>query len=530
MKSKIFRDPVCPATQELLLPPQVGDFVAEGSRARILSEIVDSLDISVFRSRYQGGGAPAFHPKMMLKVWLFALMQGIRSSRRLDELLGRDLHFMYLAEMARPDFRTLSGFRRRHEKEIQPLFVEVVRMCLRHGLVMLEDTAADGTKIQANVSRKQTYKKDRLERTLEGLEERISEVLAEANAVDAAEDAADLKLGDEKVPTKLRDRKSRERAFKQLEADLHGDAEDAVAPDTGEPAAPTSTDDGDKGAGTPETAHPEALAVKVGDEKLARKLRELEHKKEVLEQARAEIEKQGSSSVCATDLESRAMKTSDGVKSAFNTQAVVDKEHHIVVAASVTQNATDNAELPGLLDQVAENTGLLPQTVMADSGYHNDAALKALEDNRVDGYLKQQPTRPGAPTALRDSCTYDPDKDQFVTPEGEVLSLSSKRVMRGVTIKHYRTPGRKYTEITVRDDDGRLARMRAKLATPEGIAQYRLRQEIVEPVFAHLKGPLNLQRFLLRGLAGARIEYLLTCTAHNLGKLVGHLAAARQIR
>jgi transposase len=162
---KLFRKQPLPDSQMFLLPQSVGDFVGEDEPVRILSEVIDSLDLHELYARYNGGGAPAYDPRMLLKVLLFALQQGMRSSRKIAATLKYDLRFMFLSNMSHPCFRTLCGFRKDNEKAIAALFVEVVRLCQTMGLVLLEEAAVDGTKIQANVSRKHTYKAERLDHT-----------------------------------------------------------------------------------------------------------------------------------------------------------------------------------------------------------------------------------------------------------------------------------------------------------------------------------------------------------------------------
>jgi len=451
---KVFRDDVSSDEQLFLLPPSVGEFVPAHSRVRVVSEVVDTLDLEKFYSFYQGGGAPAFDPRVMVKIWLLALMLGERRSRRIAELLTYDTRFMFVAKMARPDFRTLCRFRKIHAAGIQDLFVEVVRLCQTAGMVLLEDAALDGTKIEANVSRKQTYKGERLDKTLAGLEERIAKIMAEAEALDAADDAANTPTEEERIPKELRD---------------------------------------------------------------------LKRRKERLEEAKRELERTGRSAVAATDTESRVNKTTNGRRPSYNGQAMVDGSYQVIVAAAVTQDEKDHAQLPPLLDQTIENTGCMPGRLLADTGYQSDASLKALEERGIEGYVKQEPVREGE---FKKSCTYDEERDLYKAPDGTELGFAGTKQVRGVPYKVYRTKDRK-KEMIFRQDDGRLQRMRARLETEEGKAIYRLRQQIVEPVFGHLKEPLGLRRLLLRGLAGATNEFLFSCTAHNMYKLVRFMSANR---
>ena len=154
---KVFRDAPAAPGQMFLLPMCVDEFVGPLDPARILSRVVDELDLTPLRTAYTGGGRPAYDPSILLKVLLFGYSEGIRSSRKLDKALGYDLRFMFLAQMSRPDFHTLARFRRQHAEAIAALFVQTVGLAQKRGLVLLEHVAVDGTKIEADVSGKRTF-------------------------------------------------------------------------------------------------------------------------------------------------------------------------------------------------------------------------------------------------------------------------------------------------------------------------------------------------------------------------------------
>jgi len=112
-----------------LLPPSLDEFVPEDHEVRVISDVVDTLDSSLLLGRYEGGGAPAYHPTMMLKVLIYAYSLGIYSSRRIAQELKTDTAFMFLSGLQTPDFRTICLFRAQHATILPNLFVEVVRLC-----------------------------------------------------------------------------------------------------------------------------------------------------------------------------------------------------------------------------------------------------------------------------------------------------------------------------------------------------------------------------------------------------------------
>lgn len=448
--SKVFRDPVIPQDQLLLLPPSVSDFVAADAPVRILSELVDKMDLSVLHKAYPGGGAPAYDPVMLFKVLVYGLSEGIRSSRHLARALTFDLRFMYLARMSRPDFRTICRFRRMQEEAIAQLFVQTVVLASGMGLVLLEHASVDGTKLHSQASRRRYRNGEVLAASLAQTNERIAQLLREMEEMDEAEDAE------------------------------HGDG---------------------PGDGIPDD------------------LRTVEARKKRLEQVMKDLKNQGTKGVVMTDPESRLMKTGDGLRPSYNAQAVVDSVAQIIVAAEVTQDVVDARQLRPMLEQAKRNLDALPRKVSADAGYWSKESLDYADEKHLDAYI--------APKGVKEDnlagWDYDQEKDTLRSPEGEEYLFSTTRTNRGRTYRGYRQPGTRHMK-WVNHDRVQIARMREKVATPEGRAIYKKRQIIVEPVFGHIKGPLGLQKLLLRGLSGAKIEYLLACINHNLGKMasVGH--------
>ena len=457
---KVFRESPSPKGQVFLLPPSVDQFVSADAPVRMVAEVIDSLDCSKLYERYSGGGAPAYQPSIMLKVLVFAYGQGIRSSRKIAQSLEQDLRFMYLSEMNKPGFRTIARFRAENLEAISELFTQTVKTSKELGLVLLDHVSVDGTKIQANVSRDETYSKDRLDKAIEGVEERIARILKEAEEADAYEDAEyGDKRGDE-IPEDLRDAHTR---------------------------------------------------------------------KKRLVEAKAKLEEIGRESIGTTDLDSRVMKTRHGNKAAYNGQAVVDGESQVIVAASVTQEENDYGQLTQMIDLVEENTGEKPKTVTADGGYSTSETVKQLEERHIDAYIPDSTQKSGKPE-LR----YESERDEYVCPMGKRLKFSTERTCKGLVYRVYRCngckgcplvgeckPGKRPTkELYVRIGGEAESRMRAKMASAEGKSIYRLRKQIIEPVFGNIKWNMGMNRLLLRGLAGAKIEYFLACSCHNIGKIM----------
>ena len=172
---KIFRE--YSQCQGLLLPPSLDEFVPEDHEARIINEVVDTMDLSPLLAKYEGGGAPAYHPAMMLKVIIYAYSRDIYSSRGIAQGLKTDTAFMFLSGLQSPDFRTICLFRAEHADVLPNLFVEVVRLCASLGMVGLGHIAFDGTKLKANASVRQTRDRDGLEKEIERIKEQMRQMI-----------------------------------------------------------------------------------------------------------------------------------------------------------------------------------------------------------------------------------------------------------------------------------------------------------------------------------------------------------------
>jgi transposase len=155
---------------------------------RIISDVVDTLDSSLLLDRYEGGGAPAYHPMMMLKVIIYAYSLGIYSSRRIAQELQTDTAFMFLSGLQAPDFRTICLFRTQHTAILPDLFVEVVRLCASLGMVGLGHIAFDGTKLKANAALRQSRDKDSLEKEIKCIKEQVRQMVEASTRIDESEE------------------------------------------------------------------------------------------------------------------------------------------------------------------------------------------------------------------------------------------------------------------------------------------------------------------------------------------------------
>lgn len=194
----------------LLFPACVGDYLSKDHLAWVIDEVVESLDLSCLYNKVSSIGNPPYHPSMMLKTIFYAYTQNTFSSRKIDQKLQTDIAYIFLSGMQKPDFRTISDFRKNNLEEISKLFVQIVRLCKKLGLVELNHVSLDSTVIKANASKDRFYAQDRLDREEQKIKQKIDELLNNAQEIDDYEDQkfGEDKRGDE-LPKVFRDHKKR---------------------------------------------------------------------------------------------------------------------------------------------------------------------------------------------------------------------------------------------------------------------------------------------------------------------------------
>jgi len=333
--------------QDFIFPPSLREWLPENHLASFISDVVDKLDLSEIINYYdnsRGGQAP-FHPVMMTKLLLYAYCIGVPSSRRIEKSTYDSIPFRVLAANQYPDHDTISEFRRIHLTALSRIFLQVLRLCQKAGLVKLGHVALDGTKVKANASKHKAMSYDHMQKKTEELKAEIARLLAEAEAVDAAEDTryGRGKRGDE-LPEELR---FRERRLQKIEEAKQALEEEARKEAEARPSA----------AGKPEaaTVRPKPKAQRN-----------------------------------FTDADSRIMKdgATKAFEQAFNGQVAVDSENQVIVAAGVTQECNDKHQVEPMVERLKANLGgLRPKRMSLDNGYYTDENVEFLRRERIDAYI-----------------------------------------------------------------------------------------------------------------------------------------------
>ena len=335
--------------QDLLLPPSLRDWLPENHLAYFVSDVVDQLDLTAIESVYETEerGQPPYHPRMMVKILIYAYCVGVFSARRMQRRLVEDVAFRVLAAGNQPDFRTLSDFRRLHLEALEELFQQVLRITLATGTMKLGRVALDGSKVQANASKHKAMSYARMKETERRLRQEVRRLLEHAEAIDEEEDAryGRDRRGDE-LPAELARRETRIQKIREAKRALEERAR-AEAESKGQP--------------------PEESEPKPKDQ------------------------------FNFTDPQSRIMKGPDCFLQAYNTQIAVEPDFQLIVGQTVTQAENDKQQMEPLLETVRRQSGQKPKEVLADSGYCSEKNLQYLAQQRIAGFVATVKPKHGYP-------------------------------------------------------------------------------------------------------------------------------------
>lgn len=326
--------------QLFLLPPALHEWVPEGHLVHFLSDVVDTLNLNAILVSYEQEprGYPPYHPRMMTKLLLYAYAIGIPSSRKIAQRCEEDLAVRVLTANQTPDFRTISEFRQRHLEALAALFVQVLQICRRAGLVKMGVVALDGTKVKANASKHKAMSYGRMQTEIPRLEAEVATLLRQATAADEAEDRQHgVGFRGDELPAEVTHREQRLARIRAAKAAL--DAE-ARAQDRGEPDRPRR-------------GHPRATPPGVPRPTAQRNF---------------------------TDPESRIMKDADkAFIQGYNAQAAVEATAQVIVACTVTNQAADVPHAIPMVEQIVHTYGQAPRVLLADAGYCSDANITAVQ-------------------------------------------------------------------------------------------------------------------------------------------------------
>jgi transposase len=504
--------------QPSLLPPSLEELIPEEHLVRVVNRVMDELDLEPILNEYKGGGTSSYHPRMMLKVLVYAYTQKVNSSRQIAKALRENVNFMWISGGNRPDFRTINRFRGSVMKEgIEVVFSEVLQYLIEGGHVTLEHYFLDGTKIEANANKYKWVWAKSTAHYKEHLQEKIQELLEK---IEAENDAEQDEYGD-----------------KDLE-ELGGGNKDG------------------NGGMNSEVLEKRIerlnarLAETMKDKKTAKAMRILQEdclprQKKYEEQERILA---GRKSYAKTDHDATFMRMKEDhmrngqLKPGYNVQ--IGTENQFVVSFSIHQKSNDMTCLIPNLKQLQDQIGRLPRTVIADAGYGSEENYAYLESVGIEGVVKyplfsKQQKRSWRKQNFRfENWQFDPLRDEYICPNQQRLIFLGNKVR--ITDNGYRTTVRVYECGTcstcplkpqcTRSKWNRRIEVNPTLLRYQQQAHERLvsdrgrslrarRGVEAETVFGRIKQDWGFRRFTLRGTEKVNIEWGLFCIAHNIAKL-----------
>lgn len=491
--------------QNLLLPPSLDELVPENHMVRVVDAVIDRLDISDILSTYRGGGNSAFNPKMMLKVLVFAYLSNVYSSRRIEELLRRDIYFMWLAGMKRPDFRTINYYRgKRLKVGFDAVFTQVVELLHEEGFVSLKVQYIDGTKIES-VANKYTFvwrgSVEKYDARLKAKTEALLRQIEQNHAIETQENPVSEELTAEDVAERV------ERIREKVDADNLSKEERKALKQIEADAVPR------------------------------------------MNRYKEQLETMGSrNSYSRTDPDATFMRMKEDamlngqLKPGYNVQ--ISTENQFITNFGIYQRPTDTLTMIGYLESFKTRYGMQSEEIVADSGYGSEENYEYMFSNGMTPYVKYNMFHVEQRRSYRNNpfrvsnLFYNPDDDFYVCPMGQKMKFirQEKRYTASgyqQTVSVYRAsrcegcPLRGQCHKSKRDRqievnhslDDYKARARELLTSEQGLKHRSKRPIEPEAVFGQIKECGRFRRLRLKGLTGAKIDFGLKALAHNLRKL-----------
>ena len=498
--------------QLIMFPPDIGETIPEKHLVRVVNRFVERLDLSSIIRRYPGGGSSSYHPRMMLKVLLYAYADKVYSSRRIAKSVRENLNYIWIAGWNKPDFRTINRFRLSIKDEIGEIFYSMVEMLFGDGYIKLENYFLDGTKIEANANKysfvwKKSVKKNKAklianveellkrideenERENEAYGDKDLEEMGEEAGIDSEKLKAKAKELNEKLKNKPNDKETK-KALKKIEGDY------------------------------------------------LPRLTKYEEQEELLGER---------NSYSKTDTDAVFMRMKEDhmrngqLKPGYNVQ--IGTENQFIVGFSVHQRPGDTGTFIPHMEEIKNGLPKMPENIIADAGYGSEENYDYVDRHDFGNYIKYnnfriEDTKKFKEDLFRtENLTYDIESDAYGCPNGKELKYTHTKSFK--TENGYLTERLIYEcgdcngcllrEQCHKGKANRTIQVSHRLNYYRRIAKENLKSEIgwelrrlrgVEPesVFGDIKWNAGFRRFLLRGLKNTILEWGLVSIGHNLRKM-----------
>lgn len=494
--------------QNWLFPPSIEELIPQDHPVRVVNGVIEHLDIRDLIESYNIEGKPSYNPKMMLKVMVYAYMDNIYSSRKIEKAMRENINFMWLSGNQVADHNTIARFRTKRLKDsFKDIFKQVVLLLAAEGLVNIREVYTDGTKIESVAGRYTFVWGNAIKTRKEKIAQQLEELWTYAQSVADEEDQDPVPPDFKEVdPEKVK------RTAKKINRILKGKKD----------------------------ADPKKRAkARYAEKNFPGNLEKYRQQEEIL---------QGRNSYSKTDPDATFMRMKDDhmmngqLKPGYNAQ--ISTNNQIIVNYTLHQQTNDIHTLEPHLGSHQTLYEELPEEITADAGYGSEENYGMLAEKEITAFVKystfdkeQGKTRKKKNDFSRDNLFYNKEEDFYVCPMGQKMHKSGtgqKKTTSGFMQTHTRytaqnCQGCPMRGVCFKGKNNRTVErnrsleaykemVRANLLSARGQEKRKRRTADVEPTFAQLKHNRNFKRFTLRGLQKVEIEFGLHALAHNIKK------------
>lgn len=492
--------------------------ISENDPVRIVDAVVESLDLSEFKKLYREKGRCAYHPKMMLKIILYAYMNNIYSCRKIEKAVQRDIHYIWLAAQERPDFVTINRFRNRVKSEINNIFTQTVLVLAERGFITLDVEYIDGTKIESKANKYTFVWRKTVEKNRAKLQEKIRVLLGQIDDVIAQDKAAESDKV-EFTPETL--------------TSLISDLQDSLAAES----------------------EPSGKEQKKQMREKKKQIKELEKHRDKLNEYDGRLEQMGDrNSMSKTDPDATFMRMKEDAmnngqtKPGYNLQ--ISAENQFITDFALFPNPTDTLTLIPFFNSFLDRYGHLPSVAVADSGYGSEENYRFMDEAGMEAYVKynrfhlEQRPRYKPNPFHHDNFHYNADEDYYVCPMGQHMTRIG--TAHSKTASGYRSENARYRaqnckgcplrcmcykakgDRRIIEVNHRLNKYKKKareLLTSEDGIKHRGRR-CIEPkaVFGQMKFNMAYRRFRHFGKDKVTMDFAFFAIAFNIKKMCSKIA------
>ena len=496
--------------------------IAENDPVRVVDAIVEGLDLREFKKLYHEKGRCPYHPKMMLKIILYAYMNNIYSCRKMERAVQRDIHYIWLAAQERPDFVTINRFRNRVKKEINNIFTQVVLVLADKGFITLDVEYIDGTKIESKANKYTFVWRKTVEKNRAKLQEKIRVLLGQIDDAVAQDKASETDKVD-------------------------------FTPDT---LTSIITELQDSLSAEPESADKERQKRRREKKRLVKELEKHRDKLGEYDGRLEQISERNSMSKSDPDATFMRMKedamNNGQTKPGYNLQ--ISAENQFITDYALFPNPTDTLTLIPFLNSFPDRYGHLPSIAVADSGYGSEENYRFMAEAGMEAYVKynrfhlEQHPRYKPNPFNHDNFHYNAAEDYHVCPMGQHMTrigtshLKTASGYRSENARYraqncngcplrclcYKAKGDRRTIEVNHRLNGYKRKARELLTSEEGLKHRGRRCVEPEAVFGQMKFNMAYRRLRHFGKDKVTMDFAFFAIAFNIKKMCSKIAKQTQ--